>query len=209
MSVINDRFEKWMFQDHFLYPTIKKKALQEDRFQDLGNFANNLYEIHQSSDNKLSLSRNGEINLHENAIHATILKDYELESTKLMISYEIDFSKPIREGSLIFSPEINAIGVSYPYKTKGIINERPFDLGKSIYHPSCQTVEIRDENELEQVSITIHFSEAIKCYSFPIFSIPKSEHGWQRQYQGTSIFPMININGKKLKFKAKILLTTI
>jgi len=209
MSTINDRFEKWMFQDHFLYPTIKKKALQEDRFQDLGNFANNLYKIHQNNGNKLSLQRNGVIKLSENSIHTSILKNYELESSKLMISYEIDFSEPIREGTLIFSPEINAIGVSYPYKTKGIINERLFDLGKPIYHPGCRTVEIRDENELEQVSITIHFSKAIKCYSFPIFSIPKSEHGWQRQYQGTSIFPMININGKKLKFKVKILLTTI
>ncbi|MFX0050461.1 MAG: alpha-amylase/4-alpha-glucanotransferase domain-containing protein [Candidatus Hermodarchaeota archaeon] len=209
MPSINDRFEKWMFQDHFLLPSLEIEAFQEDNYQDLGTFAGNRYKISQNSDREITLRRKGEVYLGENVIKTTIAKSYRLESKKLETTYDIDFKAPITTNSLIFSPEINTIIVSYPYKTRGIVEGNFFDLGKQLYHSGCQRIELRDENEQEQVCISFNFSKSIKCYSFPIFSIPRSESDWKKQYQGTSIFPMVDLSGKKLKFKIEVNLVTL
>jgi alpha-amylase len=209
MPAINDRFEKWMFQDHFLQLPVRNETLQEDRFQDLGTFAGNRYKINHHSDNKMTLQREGEVYFDENVIKAKITKSYRLGLKKIETTYELDFTEPITPNSLIFSPEINAISVSYPYKTRGFVEGNLFDLGKQFYHSDCRGIELRDENEQEQVYISFNFSESIECYSFPIFSIPKSESDWKRQYQGTSIYPMVCISGKKGKFKVDVNLATL
>ncbi len=203
IPTVQDRFEKWAFQDHFL-PQFTAGSLQKDTYEEIGDFANNIYEIHQNTDTSVTLIRKGLIKLNGKAIQTTILKTYQLRSTKLLIKYEIDFSIALEPRILFFSPEMNFIAASYPYKTTGIIDGENFDLMASIDPTKCQIIEINDLNELERVSITINFEEPVVCEIFPIMSITKSEHGFKEEYQGTSIFAKVGISGKKLRFKTKV-----
>ena len=148
----------------------------------------------------------GEIILGEKPIQTNISKTYKLKFTKLLIEYDIAFSEPIESENLLFSPEINVIGVSYPYKTTGTINRKQFDLAKLINHSDCRTIEVKDLNELERVSIVIKFTKAIDCVIYPLFSIPKSEIGFEETYQGTSIFPKMQVSGKNIRFNMEIIL---
>ncbi len=206
---VQDRFEKWSFQDHFLSTSVPGDFLLKDIYQDLGDFANNLYEITQNTDQSLTLMRKGNIILRKKPVRTVISKTYRLQSTKILIEYDITFSDAIEPKSLFFSPEINIIGVSYPYKTTGVLDTEPFDLVKLINQIKCQRIEIKDQNEHECVSIRINFSKTIDCVLFPLFSILRSEIGFEEIYQGTSIFPKIEIFGKKFKFGVEIILKTI
>ena len=209
MPFVQDRFEKWAFQDHFLLPQVSPDTLQKDTYRDLGDFANNLYEITQNTDQSLTFLRMGVIKLGEKSIQTIITKEFLLNHTKLLITYDISFSEAIETETLFFSPEINVVASSYPYKTVGTINEEQFDLGNIHTWFNCQTVRIEDLNELEHVSIAIEFSKAVECVIFPIFSILKSDVGFEEIYQGTSIFPKIKILGKEFHFDIEMSLKSV
>jgi alpha-amylase len=206
ITSVQDRFKKWSFQDHFIPISTSEDNLQKDNYQDLGDFADKKYEIAKNNDRSLTLMRRGEIILGEKSIQTNISKTYELKFTKLLIEYDIAFSEDIEAETLLFSPEINVIGASYPYKTSGIINDEPFDLGKFMKRSRCKTIEIKDLNELERVSIVIKFTKEIDCLVYPLFSIPKSEIGFEEIYQGTSIFPKMQVSGKNIRFNVEIIL---
>ena len=208
IPVVQDRFEKWAFQDHFL-SSFTPEALQNDTYEDLGDFANNSYEILQINDTSVTFKRKGMIRHERNSIQTTLMKTYSLIQSSLSIDYEISFSEPIDPGILFFCPEINLIAVSYPYKTTGIVDGKNFDLGSSFNHSKCQTIEIKDLNELEKVSMTITFEDPVECEIFPIMSMARSENGMKREYQGTSIFVKIKVSGIKLRSKIIIFLENL
>ncbi|MFX1516626.1 MAG: alpha-amylase/4-alpha-glucanotransferase domain-containing protein [Promethearchaeota archaeon] len=207
IASVHDRFEKWAFQDHFLSFNVTEDSLQKDNYKDFGNFANQKYEINQTPDRSLTLIREGVISQENRVIHTNIFKKYQLEGTKLIVEYNIDFSEAIEPENLLFSPEINLVGASHPHETTGIINETQFGLETSSTYTKCQILGIRDSHE--KVSIYLNFSQNLDCVIFPLFSIFKSEIGVEKIYQGTSIFPKIEISGKKLEFKIEILLKSI
>ncbi|MFX1332881.1 MAG: alpha-amylase/4-alpha-glucanotransferase domain-containing protein [Promethearchaeota archaeon] len=209
MHSVHDRFEKWSFQDHFVPIMISEDSFKEDHYLDLGDFANNRYEISQDTEWSMILKRQGEIKFEGKLIHTKISKKYQLRSNTLQIAYNIDFSEAIKPQTLFFSPEINLIGASFPYKTTGIINDLPFDLANSCTFTNCKTIEIRDLNEQECVSIVVNFDIACDGVVFPLYSIPKSEIGFEEIYQGTSIFPKIKISGKKLECEIELILKSI
>ena len=207
VAAVQDRFEKWAFQDHFLFFDVTEDSLRKDNYRDLGNFANQKYEINQNSDRSLNLIREGLISQESRVIPTIISKKYQLEGKKLIVEYIIDFSETIEPETLLFSPEINLVGASYPNETTGIINDTSFSLATSFTYTKCQTLGIRDSQE--KVSIYLNFSQNLDCVIFPLFSIFKSEIGIEKIYQGTSIFPKIEISGKKCEFKIEILLKSI
>ncbi len=204
IPAINDRFEKWSFQDHFVQSIDNPELFQNDQYIDLGNFANHQYKIAKNSDENISFIRNGNLLINEMRVPVKITKTYSLSSTTLKIDYNIEFSEEIGDFELFFSPEMNFIGASYPYKTNGYINGQKFDLKDIQYENDCRTVEIRDENEIEMASIMIHFPFIVKCIVFPLISFPKSELGIEKQYQGTSIFPFVRITDKSTVFQIEI-----
>ncbi|MFX0204675.1 MAG: alpha-amylase/4-alpha-glucanotransferase domain-containing protein, partial [Candidatus Hodarchaeota archaeon] len=203
---VQDRFEKWSFQDHFLTTKDPQDSLQEDTYKDLGNFANQIYEIIHNPDKSITLARKGVIKL-ENPIITHITKKYQLKDSTLLIDYTIDFSDDIQPNFMLFSPEINIIGASHPHETFGVIDNSSFNLETTFTCSKCQTVEIRDLNE--GASFLINFIKPVDCTIFPLFSTFKSEIGVEEIYQGTSIFPKIKVSGKKLQFVFEILLKSI
>ncbi|MHA1236736.1 MAG: alpha-amylase/4-alpha-glucanotransferase domain-containing protein [Candidatus Hodarchaeales archaeon] len=204
VPAINDRFEKWSFQDHFIQSIDNLELFQNDQYVDLGNFANQPYKIIKNSSESISFIRNGRLIANEKRVPIKITKSYSLSSTILKIDYSIEFSEGIGDIELFFSPEMNFIGASYPYKTNGYINSQKFDLKDVQYETDCRSIEIRDENEIEMASLIIHFPFLVKCIVFPLMSFPKSELGFEKQYQGTSIFPFIQITEKNTSFHVEI-----
>lgn len=73
----------------------------------------------------------------------------------------------------------------------------------------CQKIGFFDLNRDEKVEIQINFSESIRCEIIPLHSYPKSGAGYEKLYQGTSIYPKIKISGKKTSLKIIMLLDEI
>jgi hypothetical protein len=209
VPAISDRFEKWSFQDHFIQEVKTPELYQNDQYIDIGNFANQKYNIVENSNESISFIRNGHVIIEEKRIPIKITKNYSLALTILKIEYSIEVSEEIGDVELYFAPEMNFIGSSYPYKTNGYIDEQKFDLEDIIHQMDCEAIKIRDENEIEMASIIIRFPFAVDCILFPLMSYPKSEIGFEEQYQGTSIFPFIRISKKKSVFSIKIILKSL
>ena len=144
------------------------------------------------------------IKLNGKQLNAKISKNYSLTSSKLIIEYRIEIKELEKKIDLYFLPEMNFIGASYPYKTNGFMNGEKFVLNELLVKENCSSFEIRDENEIEMVSIIIHLPPKVACITFPLTSYPKSELGIEEQYQGTAILPFIPINGKISTFQIEI-----
>jgi len=209
VPAINDRFERWSFQDHFIQSVETPELYQDDQYIDVGNFANKKYNIVKDINENISFIRNGNVIIKEKRIPVKITKNYSLTSTVLKIEYNIEISDEIGDIKFYFAPEMNFIGSSYPYKTSGSINGKKFDLEDITHQIDCELIEIRDENEIEMVSLSIRLPFKVECIVFPLMSFPKSELGFEKQYQGTSIFPFIRISKKMTVFQIEINLKSL
>jgi hypothetical protein len=204
--VIQDRFEKWLCQDHFISEDFISSDIINDAYQDLGDFANQPYMITRSSSDSLICSRHGKITLGNSSIKAYLEKKYTLKGNKLSILYEMSFDDEIPADSIIFSPEMNFIMVSYPYQSYLSWDDELFNLDDHISLHKCKKLCLVDLNPVEQVGIRIVFDDSASCDVFPLYSFPKSGIGYEKLYQGTSIFPKIKVKGKKVRFKITLFL---
>jgi hypothetical protein len=204
MDVIEDRIEKWSFQDHFFTEIDKIKEIRDNKLVDIGNFANKIYSITQGKEDTLLLERTADLNLNGDTKVASITKQFLVKKSKLMVEYTIEIPSASEIGILYFSPELNFIGASYPYKTYGVVDEEQFDLQESFTTEKCSVIGLFDNNELEKAAITISFQQPITCGSYPIISYLKSELGFEEQYQGTSFIPFFEIKRIKETFKIEI-----
>ncbi|MHA2306758.1 MAG: alpha-amylase/4-alpha-glucanotransferase domain-containing protein [Candidatus Hodarchaeales archaeon] len=204
--VIQDRFEKWLCQDHFISEEIISEDIINDTYQDLGDFANQPYIITRSSSDSLICSRHGKIMLGNSSIKTYLEKKYALKDNILSILYEMSFDDEIPADSIIFSPEMNFIIVSYPYQSYLSWDDELFNLDDHISLHKCKKLCLVDLNPVEQVGIRITFDDSVSCDVFPLYSFPKSGIGYEKLYQGTSIFPKIKVKGKKVRFKVTLFL---
>ncbi len=207
--VIQDRYEKWMCQDHFILEGTLSEDYLNDSYQELGDFANQLYVIKRTSECSLTCSRHGKIKYGNFSIQAFLEKEFTLQKNKLTIMYKIYINEEEQIENLVFSPEINIIAASHPYQSFGTFDNNFFDLNHHIPILECQKIGLFDLNPDEKVGIQINFNEPISCEIFPLYSYPKSGVGYEKLYQGTSIYPKIKIISKKTSFKITVLLDEI
>ena len=209
VPAVNDRIEKWSFQDHFFQTPDSIEAYVKDEYEDLGDFANQIYDLKQNSDNSLTLERKALLNFNDDQILGKIIKCFSLNKQRLTVEYDIKLTEAITGNPSYFTPEMNFIGTSYPYKTSGYVDDQPIDLKETVEKESCQTFEIRDANEQEKVAILVRFPYPVRIITHPLMSIPKSEIGYEKQYQGTSLFPFFEIRKKNLTFQIEVLLNEL
>ena len=207
VQVIEDRFLKWMFQDHFIPTNTDLEGYVNDTYNDVGNFAGQVYDI-CVLENSVKLQRVGFIILNNQKIKLTIVKTFSLNKSIIIIDYLLKFEKTLEIENLSFSPEINLICSSYPYKTWLRCNNQKYELN-GLYKFNCDLIEFMDLNEMEMVTMKIIFSESLDCITYPINTTLLSEHGFEEQYQGSSLFPMIPIREKSVKFQIRIKLNAI
>jgi hypothetical protein len=193
-------------QDHFISEEIISEDIINDTYQDLGDFANQPYIITRSSSDSLICSRHGKIMLGNSSIKTYLEKKYALKDNILSILYEMSFDDEIPADSIIFSPEMNFIIVSYPYQSYLSWDDELFNLDDHISLHNCKKLCLVDLNPVEQVGIRITFDDSVSCDVFPLYSFPKSGIGYEKLYQGTSIFPKIKVKGRKVRFKVTLFL---
>jgi hypothetical protein len=209
MGVIQDDIEKWSFQDHFFTEKHEIEKLSKNNYEDIGNFANRMYKIAQGKKNTILMERTADLTIQGIKIEATVKKEFQINKSKLLVNYSIDVPLVAEIDTLFFSPEINFIGASYPYKTYGMVNEEQFDLKDDFIEEKCNLIGIYDNNELEKAALEISFQPPITCGSHPIISLLKSELGFEKQYQGTSIFPFFEITKPKEIFEIQIVMKSL
>ncbi len=208
IPVVDDRIEKWTFQDHFFHEIKDIQTYQTDQYVDMGNFANRRYTIQPDNKGSITLNRIGQVTgKNGRIIPVSVKKTYQVDDSILTVNYEILVSDNDFDSSFYFSPEMNFLGASYPYKTNGFLNQEKFDLNKTISRASCHHFKIQDMSEIEQVSLMVKFPYPIRCIVFPLMSFAKSEIGYEEQYQGTSIYPFFEVNKKKTIFQMELTLT--
>ncbi len=209
-AVAEDSIEKWTFQDHFFREISTIQKYQSNQYKDIGNFTNQKYTIEHVPKGRLSLNRFGKIlGRNEEDIPCSVSKSYCLQESSLIVDYEINFPEGKGENIFYFSPEMNFLGASYPYKTHGYLNERKFNLSEFVTEEQCTFFMIQDLNELEKVSLSVTFPESVKCMVFPVYSFTKTEIGFEEQYQGTSLFPFFKITESNHVFQIEVILSKI
>ncbi len=209
-SIVEDGIEKWSFQDHFFHEISGVQIYQTNHYKDVGDFANQEYAIECDSENRIILHRKAKVRLtNNNPVSIVIRKSYKLMNSSLLITYEIRISGGIDETELYFTPEMNFLAASYPYKTFSFLNKKKYGLNELIEEKNCDLVELHDTNEYENVSLGIELPNSMQCHLFPIYSQAKSELGFEKQYQGTSIFPFFKITKEKSLFQIRITLKSL
>ena len=205
--VIEDKIEKWTFQDHFFHKISDVQAYQTNQYIDMGNFANQKYEIEEDNKRGINLCRIADVKGANGQIkRVSLKKNFIIEDFSLIVNYEISSLDGEKLQEIFFTPEMNFLGASYPYKTTGYVNQMEFNLSDVLSKKKCLLLEIHDSNELEQVAIKIVFPDPIQVIVFPLMSFAKSELGYEEQYQGTSIFPFFRIKGGKAEIRIKLFL---
>lgn len=206
LDVIEDRFLKWMFQDHFVDSLNDLNKYFNDTYVEYGNFAGHNYDI-ISSENTLMLKRAGSVKNKNLETNVTIYKKFSLELNILYIDYQVEFEGPILP-DLTFIPELNLTCSSFPYKTSLKCNSEIFGLEK-MHTLLCHSLIFRDLNEQELVALEISFPVLTECIIFPIYVTLLSENGLEEQYQGSSIFPLFRISEKTMKFQMQLQLFSL
>jgi hypothetical protein len=201
---INDRIEKWSFQDHFFNTPEDIISYVKDEYVDLGNFANQPYDLMQKSSNSVVFERKGSIKIKEEYIQGIIVKQYSLTESKISVNYDIELKKEVKDFPLYFTPEMNFLGASFPYKTSGYINNTQFNLKETHQRDKCKYFEIQDLNEREKAKISVRLPYSVPIVTHPLMSLPKSEKGYEEQYQGTSFLLFFEMKEKRLTFKVEI-----
>jgi hypothetical protein len=202
VPAVEDGIEKWTFQDHFFQTIEDIQIYQSSKYVDFGNFANQKYNISKDNTGKIVLCRKALVKgASGKFLPASLTKKFQLDESSLIVNYEILFPDGTFEEKIYFSPEVNILGASFPYQTHGFINQNKIDLSESVSEENCKLFEIQDNNELEHVSITVEFQDPTHCLVFPMLSFAKSEKGFEEQYQGTSLFPFFEIQGKKIDIR--------
>ncbi len=209
LDVIQDEIEKWSFQDHFFTEKYGIEVIKSNKFNDIGNFANEKYIITHGDENALKLVRSDHLIVEGVMKKCSVEKTFQIVKSKLIVEYKIKIPSIKNIGKLFFSPELNFIGSSYPYKTHGVVDDEQFDLKEEFIQEECSFIGIKDNNELEKVAITISFQQPITCGSYPIISHLKSELGFEEQYQGTCFSPFFEIIKPEEIFKIEIVLESL
>jgi hypothetical protein len=208
VPAVEDSIEKWTFQDHFFHTIKDVETYQTNQYVDIGDFANQKYNIEQDLEGGIVLSRSAVVKDSTRRITpVSIEKNFKIQDSSIIVNYEIIFPDRNFDTNLYFSPELNFLGASYPYKTHGYINHKKFNLKELVSEEKSELITIQDLNELEQVELKVIFSDPIHCIVFPIFSYAKSENGYEEQYQGTSIFPFFEITEERATLQIKLTMT--
>ena len=66
-----------------------------------------------------------------------------------------------------------------------------------------------DLNERENVKISVRLPYPVSIITYPLMSLPKSEKGYEEQYQGTCFLPFFEMKENRLTFKVEIDLETL
>ncbi|MDL1955610.1 MAG: DUF1926 domain-containing protein [Candidatus Desulfofervidus auxilii] len=188
--LVYDWHYRFNFLDHFLSNKINLFTFSQSKYQDLGDFTTEPYEIFDWGKEEngafLILKRNGNINGFGTL---ELIKQFKiLTEGEIIVHYQLF---PTFSSNLRFATELNLFLPNWDL----IINEEKYNILKAREFKKISKFTLINYNN----SIHISAKQPFHLWIFPIYTVNLSESGAEKTYQGTCFVFITKFNFKKDK----------
>ena len=163
-------------------------------YHELGDFAEGEYsfEVRRSSRSvKLAMKRDG----HVDGSKVTVIKEITLPRAGSVIT--VDY-RIINNGAgtlnAVFGPEINLTMPNADSTKCSIVfngENKKYGLSETLQRNKIEALEMRDK--LCGFSLKISVSDPCRIWHFPIRTVSQSEKAYELNYQGSALFPALEL----------------
>lgn len=175
IELFNDWYLKKSAIDHITDSSLNKESFKSCTFKEYGDFANQSFEVINSTKNSIDLKREGGI--YKNAKkNTTLTKSFLFENSII----ESDIQLKTEENSILkYLLEFN-----FHFEDYEIVTVNGHNIKDSLYFENSQLT-ILDQSLNRTISF--HFDQCIDMYVYPVKSVSQSEAGIDYTIQGIAI----------------------
>jgi alpha-amylase len=168
-----DWYRKVMLLDHFIHPNTKYEDFSKCKYGEQGDFVLGNYSWKQEK-NSVKLARKGSVWCDDRQVSVTVEKLITmLKEPGIRVNYRLT-NHDTNKASFVFGPELN-FSLAYFKETEDLINE------KTSHWARC------DDGWGTKIELDVTANS--QMWVFPLYTVSLSEDGFERIYQGTTVFP--------------------
>lgn len=173
-----DWYRKISLLDHFIHPNTKYDDFRKCKYGEQGDFVIGNYTYKTFAGDSVSLKRDGAVWVDNDRFNIGVEK-----TVKALPEYGIDISYSIKNNnsskvSLLFGSEFN-----FGFSVKK--NEDEFNGLADKWERA---------DEIQKVRVSVNFKNKTNIWVFPVETVSISEGGLEKTYQGTTVFPLWNMD---------------
>jgi len=208
-KIVQDRWRRTAFRDHFISPETSLNQMIDDTFQEWGDFTTATYEVvlceAQNEIARTILAKQGSVM----ACKLNLTKEMVIKagSREISINYSIEANpENLNPLHATFVPEINFIMTGDPKKVEAYIDSSAIDLFKN---QVLFGKHFTSSDPGNGVTVKIQLEQETRFILIKLESKAKSELGWESLYQGTGLYPLIELNlspGMKKEIQLKLII---
>jgi len=167
-----DWYQKYSLLDHFLHPDTKYENFMKCQYGEQGDFILGSYDWNYKN-KKLTLKRKGNVWIGEQSCKIEIEKTIQAENNIINIFYKIKNLEnfPV---NINFGPEFNFSFLNFI--ESDFSNTETFSWKRE------------DRERKFSLNIEINAEKKVNLWSFPLYTVSLSEDGFEKTYQGTTVF---------------------
>ena len=206
--MVFDAYTRASLIDHFLPPETTPENYAINEFSELGDFVRGQYEIKEArvfSDEALvELSRTGRVSASEVSVKKKVKTGKE---SRVSVEYEFE-GQGTERLSTLYGCEFNLTLYSdqdperYYLAPESGHRRETSETGAEENLTRFELV-----NRPDRLTIAFAFSRPVSAWFFPLMTVSKSEEGFERTYQGSSLlflYPLNLIPGQKAHFQIRL-----
>jgi hypothetical protein len=182
-NLVFDRYARYSFVDHFLPAGTDISALADGTFQQLGDFADGVYQLALEK-GKVKACRKGWLFPgSENRVPFKVEKVFTLEGGTLKVQYEFTGgSRSLHD--VLYTCELN---LHFPSGVgcKADLDGRPFPLGE--FASARHGMRLAISDPVLGRPVTVGLSHPAEVRGYPVHSVSQSEEGFDVTYQGSCL----------------------
>lgn len=191
-----DWYRRACLLDHFLGADAGLVSFGRCQYAEWGDFVNQKYDLKveekRGGELQLIFRREGHIWFPSGPAPVSVEKKIHLrgDSAPLVVHYCVQGLQPFAIQT-IFGTEfnLNLLGESPPERYYEIDGARPENPWMGSWGESSGVEEVVLKNEAIGIFIRLRFDLPAKLWRFPIYTVSQSESGFEKVYQGSSLFP--------------------
>ncbi len=187
-----DWYRHASFIDHFLHPETTVADVLRAQFGEIGDFVNQPYRYAVFPDKAgltLTLTRDGHVWQGECFCPLRVEKQIRIHpgSPDVEARYTLTNTSPQPVAAPFAVETVWALlGGNGPTASAEVPGQAPFGFNQPVTVPPSQQIRLR--LGWLNMEVGLHFSPAAELWLFPLETISNSEGGFERIYQGTSLF---------------------
>ena len=196
-----DRWERYSFMDHFLGPETTLERFKQCRFEEQGDFVDQVYEKENSAESEknysVTLKRIGTVNQQDVSRPLTVEKKYSFSrnEAEVKVDYLVTNSGDVPL-DLWWGVEFNFTLLAgnaedrYYVCSEKTLEDRRLNSEGALNE--IESFAMRDD--WHKFKLSFSFSSGISLWRFPVETISQSEGGFERTYQGSCLLAHRKLN---------------